>query len=55
MTETSVAQQHLERYHIHIAVCRARRAEMVCSTCCELSQRAERAAAQTIRQLAEVA
>ncbi len=35
-----------ERYDIHTAVCRARRAGLVCATCCELAERAETAAAQ---------
>jgi hypothetical protein len=30
----------VERLHIHLAVCRARRAGLCCGTCCELAARA---------------
>jgi hypothetical protein len=41
MATTSVHEQAA----IHAAVCRARRAGLVCSTCSELAERASRAAA----------
>jgi len=47
MAQTSYTE--LDR--IHAAVCRARRAGLVCSTCIDLAERAARAA----RQLAEAA
>jgi hypothetical protein len=40
MATTSV---HIERRDIHLATCRARRQQLVCSTCCELIERADRA------------
>jgi len=39
MTQTS----YTELAAIHAVVCRARRAGLVCSTCCELAERAARA------------
>jgi len=42
----------VERLHIHLAVCRARRAALLCGTCSEL---AERAKLYATVQLAEAA
>lgn len=41
----------VERYEIHLAVCRARRQGLSCSTCSDLAERAERA----IRRVSEAA
>lgn len=44
MTPTSVlATRAIERALIHEATCRARRQELICSTCIELDAHAERA------------
>jgi hypothetical protein len=40
MATTSV---HVERSEIHAAVCRYRRQQLACSTCSDLSERADRA------------
>jgi hypothetical protein len=39
---------HVELAAIHAAVCRARRAGLVCSTCSELAERAVRAARSVV-------
>jgi hypothetical protein len=44
MTNASLPlQPAVERYQIHLAVCRYRAAGLACSTCSETSERAERA------------
>jgi hypothetical protein len=43
-----IVHPSIEQRDIHLAVCRARRAELVCSTCSELAERATRAASSVI-------
>ena len=42
----------VERLHIHLAVCRARRAALLCSTCSELAERAARYAVAVMQEAA---
>jgi hypothetical protein len=42
----------IESALIHAAVCRYRRQQLVCSTCTELSERAERAVARLAAEIA---
>jgi len=51
MTSVSYATPAAEYLAIHLATCRARRQGLVCSTCTELAERAERIA----RRLQEAA
>lgn len=53
MTNTSIPAA-VERHLIHAATCRARRQGLVCSTCSDLAERAERASA-AVQQTARVA
>lgn len=54
MTRSIVAAA-AEYRDIHLAVCRSRRQGLCCSTCTELSERAERVLRRAAAQLAEAA
>lgn len=55
MAPTSLAlHPAIERFEIHTATCRARRQQLVCSTCSDLGERAARvlACTQPLREVA---
>jgi len=51
----SIVARTAEHRDIHLAVCRARRQGLVCSTCTALSERAERALRRAATQIVEAA
>jgi hypothetical protein len=55
-TTVTVARAAVEYRDIHLAACRHRRQGLVCSTCAEVSERADRAIARVaVEQIAEAA